>query len=120
MTDKQKYWLRNPASEAFALADGSEERDRWVPRGFEPAAEPTDDTDFVWMRHDGIEQPARLAYGARENNLVRGWVFSTPPEPIDATRDPRLVDSARAAAAPPADTKSTGKPATGAASVKEQ
>lgn len=110
MTDKTKYWLRNPADGTYAVADGAEERDRLIPLGHEVAEEPAD-PDFVWMRHAGIAEPARMPYGAREHNLARGWTFGAPPAPVDFTRDPHLVDPAPAAE-PAAKSTATAKPAT--------
>lgn len=109
MTEKTKYWLRNPSSETYALADGAEERDRLIPLGHELADEPTD-PDFVWMRHEGIEQPARMPYGAREHNLARDWTFSGPPDPVDVTKDRLLVDPAPAVAETAAQPKTTSEP----------
>lgn len=114
MTDKTKYWLRNPADGTFAVAEGGEERDRLIPLGHELADEPSDDAAFVWMRHDGIERPARLPYGAREHNLAREWTFAAPPDPVDLTKDPLLVDPVPAAAEPAAKSSATAKPATAA------
>lgn len=111
MTEKTKYWLRNPADGTYAVADGAEERDRLTPLGHDLADEPTD-PDFVWMRHEGIADPARIPYGAREHFLARDWTFGAPPAPADLTKDPQLVDPAPVAVEPAAKSTATAKPAT--------
>lgn len=105
-TGKTTYWITT-AEGTFGQVEGVEERDRWTPLGYEVADEPAA-TDFVWMRHEGIEQPARFAYDAAPTWQQMGWTFSAPPEPVDPTKDPAVVDQpkqAPAKAAPSASGK---------------
>lgn len=117
---KTPYWLRNPADGNFALADGAEQRDQLMQQGLVAADEPRE-TDHVWMWHDGIEQPGRIPYGARDYWQATGWTLGRPPAPVDLTRDPALTDSAPAAPVEPdpeLESKTSGKPA--AETVKKE
>lgn len=81
MTDKQTYWLADQTGKK-ALVTGAAERDRWVPLGWVEADEPAAG-EFVYARHDGIEQPAEFPASAfREVWEPRGWVAGPPPEPV--------------------------------------
>lgn len=105
--NKKTYWMRLPADGTFAQIEGAAERDRLTPLGWEEANDPAD-TDFVWMRRDDIENPARFAYGSAETWRAMGWEFSAPPDPIDVTKDPQLFHQPKATRAgkatpPPAD-----------------
>lgn len=83
-------WMRDPDGVyAHVPKDGV---DTWTPRGVQKADEPIREDDFVWMHHDEIDGTAKLPWGAREYWQGRGWAFSTPQEPQDLTKDPRLVD----------------------------
>jgi hypothetical protein len=113
MTELKKYWMRLPADGTVAQIDGAVERDRLVPLGWEEADEPAA-TDFVWMRKDGIEQPARFAYGAAEDWRRQGWEFSAPPEHIDPTRDPAVAEPVKPAASTEPKSTATGAKATAA------
>lgn len=86
---KQAYWI-STTNGYFALVDGTDERDRWTPLGWREADEPGP-TDFVYLRKDGIEQPAPFAYAALPIWQELGWRFGPPPEPVDVYRDPPIV-----------------------------
>lgn len=113
MTELKKYWMRLPADGTVAQIDGAAERDRLAPLGWEETAEPAA-TDFVWMRKEGIEQPARFAYGAAETWQRMGWEFSTPPEPVDPTKDPVFAESTPAPVRTETKSTATGAKATAA------
>jgi hypothetical protein len=111
---KQSYWIAT-ANGYYAYVYGDEERDRWTPLGWRVAGEPGP-TDFVYLRKDGIEQPAPFAYGAIPTWQELGWGFSPPPEPVDVYRDPVVEQPV-----PPADQKPPkGKPAAGADKNSEE
>ncbi len=95
MTDKQKYWLTTPDG-AFACVEGKAERDRLVPLGWVDADEPTEPHAFLWMSHDGIEQPAKFPVGSRANWEGMGWTPSGPNPPADPTRDPVPAEASAA------------------------
>lgn len=101
---KNVYWVRSLEG-TYGQVTGAAERDRWAPLGWKESDEPAD-TDFVWMRADGIEQPARYPYAAREYWASRGWTVAAPPEPVDDTKDPALADQ------PAAVVKASPAPAT--------
>lgn len=107
---KQTYWITTAEGTRGQVA-GIEERDRWTPRGWQVVGEPAP-TDFVWMRKEGLAEPARFPYGAAATWQAMGWEFTAPPEPVDVTKDPKLFDQAPARPAPVSST--TSKPATGA------
>lgn len=92
---KQAYWI-STANGYFALVVGSDERDRWTPQGWRESDEPGP-TDFVYLRKDGIDQPAPFAYGALSTWQELGWKFGSPPEPVDVLHDP-VVEPKPAAA----------------------
>lgn len=118
MTGKNTYWITT-ANGVYAQVAGAEERDRWTPRGWEQADEPGP-TDFVYMRKEGLEQPAQFAYGAAETWQAMGWEFTAPPEPVDVTKDPAVFAqeqadrSARTKATAESKTASDKQPAAGA------
>lgn len=115
---KNTYWITT-VNGVHAQVDGVEERDRWTPRGWTETGEPGP-TDFVWMRKEGLEQPAQFAYGAAETWQQMGWEFSSPPEPVDVTKDPQLFDQQDDAPKPARRAKrgekndTTSEPAAGA------
>lgn len=81
MTDKNTYWVRDAAGD-YALLTGTDQRDRWLPHGWTEVDEPTGQ-EFVWARHEGIQEPARFPANAlREVWADRGWKAAEPPSPI--------------------------------------
>jgi hypothetical protein len=108
---KQTYWITT-AEGTRGQVVGTEERDRWTPRGWDVVDEPAE-TDFVWMRKEGLDKPARFPYGAAETWRAMGWEFTAPPEPVDVTKDPQLFDQTTTAKTS-SSTSTTSKPAAGA------
>jgi hypothetical protein len=90
MMAKTMYWMRNASGE-YAHVEGADARDRWIPFGWAEGTEPGH-MDQVWMRAEGIQEPARFPWGAREFWQSRGWTASEPPAPVDYTKDPAVVD----------------------------
>jgi hypothetical protein len=108
---KTTYWITTTEG-THGRVTGVEERDRWTPLGYQVVDEPSP-TDFVWMRKDGLDAPARFPYGAAPTWEAMGWEYSAPPEPVDVTKDSQLFDQPKAPA-PAVSTSTTSKPATGA------
>jgi hypothetical protein len=94
MTEKQKYWLTD-TSGAKALVEGADERDRWLPHGWAETDAPVVG-DLVWLQHDVHHGRQLFAAAAAEQWAGLGWHPSAPPEPVDLTKDPQLVDQAAA------------------------
>ena len=101
---EKTYWMRDIYGNRALVTD----RDRWIPRGWADADEPTD-REFVWMEKEDLEQPALIPWGARDYWQGIGFVSSTPPEPVNPTKDPVLTDVHEEPAAPAK--KSAAKPA---------
>src|SRR5690349_12025579 len=76
---KSQYWLVDDTG-TYALANGTEERDAWLPRSHSVTEAPTGDA-FVWVRHPDIEQPAKLPAQTLEGWAAMGWAPGLPPEP---------------------------------------
>lgn len=115
---KQTYWITT-AEGTRGQVTGADERDRWTPRGYEVVGEPAD-TDFVYMRKDGLEAVARFPYGAAATWQEMGWEFCPPPEPVDVTKDPQLFEQPLPEAPAKSAPTTTSKPATAAdKNVKE-
>jgi hypothetical protein len=108
MTDK-KHWIVSPAG-VYALVDAGEPLAVWTKaRGWAEASEP-DRTGRVHVVHADAGHAGPLAYGALgEGFAALGWSPGPPPEPVDITKDPVLVDQQPAAG--PAEPKT--KPAAG-------
>jgi hypothetical protein len=83
-------WMRDPEGVYASVA--KDQVDTWKPRGLTEVDEPTDDTTFVHMTHDDVEGRARIPWGARDYWQARGFRPTEPPEPVDVTKDPVLVD----------------------------
>jgi hypothetical protein len=95
MTEKQTYWMTD-TSGVKALVAGADERDRWRPHGYADTADPVAG-DLVWLQHDVSGGRQVFAAEAAEQWAGLGWHPSAPPEPVDLTKDPMLVDQAPAA-----------------------
>lgn len=99
----------------------SDERDAWVPRGWTEADEPAAD-ERVWMEHGAHGGRALFPAGIAETWQALGWAPSPPPEPVDVTKDPALVDVvAPTSETPPAKpaAKTKTEPATPGRDKKE-
>lgn len=90
MTDKQTYWLVD-GDGAKALVVGVDERDRFRPHGWTETTEPAG-SDMVWLEHEvtGGRQLFPMAVTPQWGAL--GWRLAGPPEPVDLTKDPQVVD----------------------------
>lgn len=115
MTDKQTYWMRD-AEGAYALMTGADERDWWTPFGWTQAEEPGRQ-EFVWARHEGIENPARFPAGILATAWP-GWEPSTPPSPMNPVNGEPLVPPVFTTPAAVAETKPSKTAAGGDAKEK--
>lgn len=114
---KNKYWIADPNSGAKAIVEGVEERDRWTKvLGWSETTEPTGD-ERVWLYNESIDGRTVLPYDASQGHWKGiGWAPGAPPEPVDTTKDPALMDQPKPA--PPAAAPSIQSAAAGA-STKE-
>ncbi len=108
---KTKYWLVDPSG-VYAQVEGAEDRDARVRiEGWAEASEPSR-TDQVHVVHDAAGR-GQLPYGAILDGWTGlGWKVATPPEQVDLTKDPQLVDQPPAADEP---AKPASEPVTGTA-----
>lgn len=115
MSSKNLYWLAR-GDEPVALVEGAAERDQWVKvHGWSETSEPADDQQ-VHVVNENTGGRGALPYGPVRDGLFAGlgWRIASPPEPVDLTKDPALVDQPVAAPAPKTET------AAAAASSKEK
>ncbi|MEU8186006.1 hypothetical protein [Micromonospora carbonacea] len=112
---KAKYWMTDGYGTA-ALVEGAEERDRWLPLGWEVVDNPAalDAVTHVWLRHEEHGGRQRFAAGAVELWQAKGWHPSDPPAPTSPFNADQPVDAPGLAAAPtetadPAPKTSTSK-----------
>jgi hypothetical protein len=92
MSGKQTYWIADPNTGAKASVEGAPERDRWVGvHGWALASEPQPG-DRVWLRHDVTGGRQQFPVSAAPQWAGLGWHPGAPPEPVDLTKDARLVD----------------------------
>lgn len=113
---KNSYWLTR-ADEPVALVEGAVERDRWVQiHGYTESSEPTDDQQ-VHVVNETTGGRGALPYGPLRDGLWAGlgWRAAAPPELVDLTKDPALVDQPVGAPAP----KTESAPAPGATSKEK-
>jgi hypothetical protein len=108
MTEPKKYWIASPSGE-YALVEGAEQRDLWTKvRGWRETDEPGP-TDRVHISHPEVGHGNPLPYEALDGQWTGlGWAAGPPPEPVDMTKDPVLVDQppvARTPLAAPAQSK---------------
>jgi len=86
--------------------------DEWTPRGWSESDEPTG-AEMVWCRHEQSGGRAQFPAGVLGPWQAMGWTPSEPPEPVDLTKDPKLVDQlAEPAPDPepePPDTQTIGR-----------
>lgn len=96
---KNKYWLHD-ATGVYAQVEGADQRDYWTRvQGWSEASEPGP-TDQVHVQHDEAGR-GRLPFGAIGGGWDGlGWSVAAPPEPVDMTKDPVLVDQPPALAEP--------------------
>lgn len=86
MTD---VWVRDGyGSVALVPADAV---DHWKPRGWIETTDP-DSADQIWMRHAEHGGRAQFPIVIARVWADLGWAPSAPPEPVDVTKDPALVD----------------------------
>lgn len=102
------HWIVDPNSGAKALVDTAAERDCWTEvYGWSTTTEPSGD-ERVWVHHPDTGGRAVLpaaAIGGYWSAL--GWAPSAPPEPVDTTKDPALVDQTPQPAPAATTTKET-------------
>lgn len=104
---KNTYWITT-TNGIHGQVEGTEERDRWTPRGWQVVEEPSA-TDFVYLRNPETGGIAPFAYGSVDTWQQMGWEFSAPPEPVDVTKDPAVF----------AQDQQRAKPAKKAAEAKD-
>lgn len=108
---KNQYWLSR-GDEPVALVEGVAERDQWVRvHGWTETSEPGDDQQ-VHVVNEETGGRGQLPYGPVRDGLWAGlgWRLAAPPEPVDLTKDPALVD--RSVAVPATKTESAAPAAT--------
>ncbi len=109
MPDKKinYVWLVD-AEGTRARVESAADADYWKPFGWADSVEPaTADECFVWLQHEITGGKARFACSAAPQWAGLGWHPSAPPEPIDLTHDPELVDVKEEPAASSAKSKTT-------------
>lgn len=95
MTSKKSYWLTDGYGTA-AQVEGAEERDRWLPLGWQVI----DDEDaltgatHVWLKHEGHGGRQRFPVESVELWQAKGWQPSDPPPPSDPFNAPAPADVA--------------------------
>lgn len=87
---KSLYWLTN-ADGHKARVEGAEQRDRWLPLGWSVADEPVTG-DMVYLEHEVSGGRALFPAAVVPAWGELGWQPAAPPEPVDLTKDPLLVD----------------------------
>lgn len=102
------YWIVDPNSGAKAVVEGAADRDRWTKvQGWSETTEPTGD-ERVWVYNQAIDGRTVLPYDASQGHWKGiGWVPGAPPEPVDTTKDPALMDQPEQAASPSAPATTT-------------
>lgn len=110
----KKYWLTD-VSGIYAQVEGAEQRDYWRQvQGWGETSEPAPDAQ-VYVQHPEAGR-GRLPYASVIGGWdALGWSFAAPPDPVDLTKDPQLVDVPAAATAP-ADTAKSPAPTSGTVS----
>lgn len=90
---KQSYWIRD-VDGAYALVEGTEQRDVWTKvRGWVDADEPGP-TDQVHVVNEHPEiGPGQLPYGAIEDWAGLGWKPGPPPDSTAAEVQPPAKSS---------------------------
>ena len=119
MTTKNSYWIVSPMGE-YALVEGTAERDRWTRvLDWRVADEPPATAQVHIVHPDGLR--GRIPYEAVKGQWSGlGWTAGPPPEPVDITKDPRLVDQVVEPSGQPALVEAPAKPKTPAAAGGEK
>lgn len=90
------HWIKDSAGVHALVDDGQHEQWTRV-RGWSDADEPGP-TDRVYVTHDGAGTGGPLPFEAlAEGFAALGWKPGPPPEPVDITKDPTIVDQQPAA-----------------------
>jgi hypothetical protein len=114
MTDKHPYWIADVEG-VKAVVEGAEARDMWTKvRGWTETTEPVGQ-EFQWIRNADHGGRGVMNHAAALLHEGLGWFPSDPPEPVDMTKDPQLVDQPPAVEPAPQAPKST-KPTANATS----
>jgi hypothetical protein len=79
---KTKYWMTDGYG-AAALVEGVEERDRWLPLGWQLISDEDAlaGVTHVWLRHEDHGGRQRFPVEAVELWQTKGWHPSDPPAP---------------------------------------
>lgn len=105
-----RVWMSNPADGAYALID-PDDVDRWTVRGWLPVTKEPGDQTTVWLHHAESDGRAQFPAGVVPQWMALGWQPGAPPEPVDLTKDPKLVDQPPASPLAPeqTETQTTGR-----------
>lgn len=83
MTEPKTHWIAD-AEGTKALVTGAAELNLWTAgRGWVEADEPSGQ-EFVWLQHNLHEGRAKFSAEAVPLWEGRGWLPSTPPEPVNS------------------------------------
>ncbi len=117
MPTEQKFtWLADASGHYARIEDKQELRDKWTPLGWAVVPEPAERGDhFVWLQHEVHGGKALFSAKVAPVWADLGWHPSDPPEVVDLTHDPVLVDQADE----PQPDAAPKKSAKAAASTKE-
>lgn len=65
--------------------------DEWRPRGWAMSTAPAG-IEMAWCHHEETGGRAKFPAAVLDAWAALGWAPSEPPEPVDLTKDPKLVD----------------------------
>lgn len=104
-----RYWVTS-VDGAKAVLEGADARDRWTKvHGWTITTEPQPG-DRVWLEHAETGGKQIFAAEAAPQWEGLGWHPTSPPEPVDLTKDPQLVDQGPPAAPVTAEKTKTSAP----------
>ena len=83
----ERVWMSDP----YGAKAHVDQVDKWIPRGWSESDEPTG-AEMVWCGNEATGGRAQFPASVLEQWQALGCVPSEPPEPVDLTKDPKLVD----------------------------
>jgi hypothetical protein len=88
--------------------EGTSERDYWGAQGWQASEDEPQAGDKVQLYHAGTGGYQVLSREAADGFWSGlGWTYGAPPEPVDLTKDPALVDQPPAPKPTPAPAKAS-------------
>lgn len=89
----KSFWIVDPHG-VYALVDNADQRDIWTKvRAWREVTDGPGPNDRVHLVHDDVGHGGPLPFEAlAEGWGDMGWRPGAPPEPVDLTKDPKLVD----------------------------